>query len=82
MLVNLPHMVTSDVLQARQKGPAMSHELHDYAEIYTPSREEPAAPWVGPQVLFAAKMSRLDERGSLLSGSGPLSFRVMIYGQF
>ena len=79
MLVNLPQMVTSDVFQARQKGPAMSHELHDYAEIYTPSREEPAAPWVGPQVLFAAKMSRLDERGSLLSG--PLSFRVMIYGQ-
>ena len=53
MLVNLPQMVTKDVLQARQKGPAMSHELHDYAEIYTPSREEPAAPWVGPQVLFA-----------------------------
>ena len=82
MLVNLPQMVTKDVLQARQKGPAMSHELHDYAEIYTPSREEPAAPWAGPQVIFAAKMSRLDERGSLLSGSGPLSFRVMIYGQF
>ena len=30
----------------------MSHELHDYAEIYTPSREEPA-PWIGPQVTSA-----------------------------
>ena len=52
MLVNLPQMVTKDVFQARQKGPAMSHELHDYAEIYTPSREEPA-PWIGPQVTIA-----------------------------
>ena len=41
-----------DVPQARGKGPAMSHELHDYAEIYTPSREEPA-PWIGPQVTIA-----------------------------
>ena len=41
-----------DVPQARGKGPAMSHELHDYAEIYTPSREEPAS-WIGPQVTIA-----------------------------
>ena len=41
-----------DVPQARGKGPAMSHELHDYAEIYTPSREEPAS-WIGPQVIVA-----------------------------
>ena len=41
-----------DVPQARGKGPAMSHELHDYAEIYTPSREEPAS-WIGPQVTLA-----------------------------
>ena len=52
MLMTDDHANHDDVPQARGKGPAMSHELHDYAEIYTPSREEPA-PWIGPQVTVA-----------------------------
>ena len=52
MLMTDDHDNHDDVPQARGKGPAMSHELHDYAEIYTPSREEPA-PWIGPQVTVA-----------------------------
>ena len=65
-----------DVPQARGKGPAMSHELHDYAEIYTPSREEPA-PWIGPQVTIAllvqavemVKVVKLVKVGNLIGGN-------------
>ena len=55
------------LLQGRQKGPAMSHELHDYAEIYTPSREEPT-PWIGPQVPCSKNL------GSVRRGRGEVFF--------
>jgi len=55
---------------ARGKGPAMSHELHDYAEIYTPSREEPAS-WIGPQERMSASSSAHTTRTA--SGDSELS---------
>ena len=73
-----------DVPQARGKGPAMSHELHDYAEIYTPSREEPAS-WIGPQVTIAllvqavemVKVVKLVKVGNLIGGNPRLQVLLL-----